>query len=1227
MAHENQDQGLMRRYLLGQLAEDERQKFEETMMADNELYNRVLLAEDEMVEEYLQGELSESERAGFEASFLSTPEGQQQVSFAKALTEYVWRASASGGRSAVSAPEEPARVEPAGVQPARVSEESARVTDEPARPSKVSRPVWWSRPALVPYLRMAAAAVIVLGLGLGIWRAYVYFQHSQVSKGIASLREAYRDQRPTEARITDLNYAPPPPTTRGSEPEKFDYVALDRAKALIQVEANEHPSAQSHHDLGRLYLAEHEYDKAIDQFEKALELDEKNAQLHNDLGAALLEKAKAERTNGDTKSPETFAQSLTHLNQSVELDASLPEALFNRALCRQEINLFEQAENDWRAYLEKDQHSKWADEARIKLKELEERRQKSTKNEETLLDNFLAAHEVQDDAKAWVAFSQSRFRTGNIVTGKLIDAYLISSARGLSDQAQSEIAKVVYAGDLETKRVSDRFTADLAQFYKSASPSALRDMGRARRLMASAAERSKEAEYEQAIKFYSKAKSLFERAGNSCESAFSELWIGISGLRIAPKESLRILEPLAPVFERKGYRYLLAMCLNGIADAQLSHRELSRSLDWGNRAFETSEQIRDFNGMLRNLQFPVAVQQQVGDYNKSLVSIFRAFDLASRFSPDPKEIWAYYQQSALNYYSLGQFETALEFQAEALRVAIETGLPLYKSRSYAQAGLIHEKLKDYDEAIKNVELALSEGQRLAGNKGGLNLLANSTLSLAHLYEERGDLGRALVYYDRAIELHKSLDIEIYVFQAHKGKLLSLIGLGDDAAAEQELKTTISLIEEYRPRISEETSRNAFFDLAQSVYDLAIGFSHSQVDGKRVAFDYAEASHGRSLLDLMKSPSPSNAVYTRDKRNIRLPGSPLTLTEIEGLLPSQAQIIVYSVLDDRLLIGVISRGGFDSRERKIAAGDLSERVRGFVDAVKDPGSAYAEVITRGTQLYEQLISPIEDLLNPDGYLCIVPDKVLNYLPFCSLVSSSTGRYFTEERVFTLAPSSTVFLACSDEARRKEKQIGERFLIVANPTLDLAAAEREAREASEFYRLPVPLVGPQAIKSRVKSEMRQAHVIEFASHYVPDSLSPMRSKLLLAKGAGSGGREGDSGDLEASEIYDMKLPRAHLVVLSACQTGVEQSYRGEGAISMARAFIKAGAPTVVASLWPVDSSSTADLMISFHRYRTQGIASTAEALRRAQRDMLVSSNERNRHPYYWAAFSAIGGYATF
>jgi CHAT domain-containing protein len=158
------------------------------------------------------------------------------------------------------------------------------------------------------------------------------------------------------------------------------------------------------------------------------------------------------------------------------------------------------------------------------------------------------------------------------------------------------------------------------------------------------------------------------------------------------------------------------------------------------------------------------------------------------------------------------------------------------------------------------------------------------------------------------------------------------------------------------------------------------------------------------------------------------------------------------------------------------------------------------------------------------------------------------------------------------------------------------------------------------------MVQAGVVHFAAHYVIDAKSPLESALLLSQPKQSSGHEAD-GLLQASEIYGLKLPRTRLAVLSACQTAAERSYQGEGAIGMARAFISAGVPVVVASLWPVDSGPTADLMIKFHEYRKTNGMPAAEALRMAQRDMLAMPDEKLRRPYAWAGFVAFGGHTNF
>jgi len=135
--------------------------------------------------------------------------------------------------------------------------------------------------------------------------------------------------------------------------------------------------------------------------------------------------------------------------------------------------------------------------------------------------------------------------------------------------------------------------------------------------------------------------------------------------------------------------------------------------------------------------------------------------------------------------------------------------------------------------------------------------------------------------------------------------------------------------------------------------------------------------------------------------------------------------------------------------------------------------------------------------------------------------------------------------------------------------------------------------------------------------------LSSSLLLAKN----GEQTEKSVLTNSELIGEQLPRVKLVVLSACQTGAESFYNGEGLVGLSRTFLAAGAPLVVASQWKVDSDATAELMKRFHFYRRQENLPTTAALRRAQIEMLDAPDERFREPYYWAAFAVFGGYAQF
>jgi CHAT domain-containing protein len=110
------------------------------------------------------------------------------------------------------------------------------------------------------------------------------------------------------------------------------------------------------------------------------------------------------------------------------------------------------------------------------------------------------------------------------------------------------------------------------------------------------------------------------------------------------------------------------------------------------------------------------------------------------------------------------------------------------------------------------------------------------------------------------------------------------------------------------------------------------------------------------------------------------------------------------------------------------------------------------------------------------------------------------------------------------------------------------------------------------------------------------------------------------LDLDEIYKLKLRKTRLVVLSACNSALGRYYKGEGIVSLVRPFLAAGAPTVVSSLWSIDSEATARLMIAFQKQRVHSSLTAGNALASAQRAMITQG--QFDHPYYWAAFIVVG-----
>ena len=151
-----------------------------------------------------------------------------------------------------------------------------------------------------------------------------------------------------------------------------------------------------------------------------------------------------------------------------------------------------------------------------------------------------------------------------------------------------------------------------------------------------------------------------------------------------------------------------------------------------------------------------------------------------------------------------------------------------------------------------------------------------------------------------------------------------------------------------------------------------------------------------------------------------------------------------------------------------------------------------------------------------------------------------------------------------------------------------------------------------ESLVKANSGTSDILHFACHGKFELEHPLYSGLLLLPDKDNDGR------LEVNEIFQLQLKPAYLVTLSACETNVGSISPGDEIIGLTRAFIYAGTPSILASLWKVDDQYTEKLMASF--YRELKNADKIDALHTARQEIMNEPGKRQ--PFYWAAFVLIG-----
>lgn len=232
----------------------------------------------------------------------------------------------------------------------------------------------------------------------------------------------------------------------------------------------------------------------------------------------------------------------------------------------------------------------------------------------------------------------------------------------------------------------------------------------------------------------------------------------------------------------------------------------------------------------------------------------------------------------------------------------------------------------------------------------------------------------------------------------------------------------------------------------------------------------------------------------------------------------------------------------------------------------------------------------------------------------------------------AQAAPIVVASSQDLASHQSQA-----IFAQATQNARSARGEWEDEEVWARLPGTRQEAEAIAQLVDTDallqkydfevthqtvtdpgaLSQYRFVHFATHGNLDSADPQLSGLVLSLVDEAGTPK--NGYLRLHDIFNLELG-ADLVVLSACQTGLGETIRGEGVVGLTRGFMYAGSPRVVVSLWNVDDHSTAFLMSEFYQNMLERQMSPAAALRAAQQT--VRENPQWASPFYWAGFTLQG-----
>lgn len=605
--------------------------------------------------------------------------------------------------------------------------------------------------------------------------------------------------------------------------------------------------------------------------------------------------------------------------------------------------------------------------------------------------------------------------------------------------------------------------------------------------------------------------------------------------------------------------------------------------------------------------------------------------------------------------------------AEARRIWSDLGNRLAVGRALANLSALASQRGDPGEGLKEIEQAREQIRDLGAREDEERLL----LLAGGLHLRRGDPAKALDSLRPAVDLAGRIGDPVGELAARAFTAVARVLQGDLTAAVSDLDGTMALLDRWGAAITVSELKSTFLDQFFDFFAIGV-LLNFQVNRPAEAFRYAEQARARAFLDQIANQrlTPgrgSDPELVRQEQDLRarlvsfrdalhaenekplaqqkgyllssrrsaledteksyaallthlklanpeyaalISVNTLSLPEVQQqVLDEQTTLIEYFVPNSqtseegtsRVFAWVIDRDRFTMVQLPVTSGDLRSRITELRDLIENRQS----VALQSTELYRDLFAPLAPHIRHRN-LVIVPHGALHFLPFAALWDEKGRHYLGDSYALSYAPSATSLKF----ARQRKARVAGPVLVAGDPDGSLPQAAVEARAVSRLFG-GEPLIGRSATKEAVVARAGQTGILHLAAHAVLNPVNPLFSRIELARDGGH------DGNLEMHEVFGLDLSKTGLVVLSACSTQMGKLSAGDELEGLTRAFLYAGTPAVVSSLWEVNDESTSFFMQRFYTHLRKG-AGRAEALRLAQ----METRRKFPHPYQWAAFVLTG-----